>query len=103
MSNKALSIQLGAKQAEIHAALKQIELLKAQVKGAEDRIKASAKKIKTTFAKYGFTVSDSPTPEEMENGLACIEGFNVRSEQLADKMVSSMGFTPERQRKRSAE
>jgi hypothetical protein len=103
MSNKALSIQLGAKMAEINASLKQIELLKAQVKGAEDHIKASAKKIKATFARYGFTVSDSPTPTEIENGLACMEGFNVRAEQLADKMVSSMGFTPQRQRKRSAE
>lgn len=103
MSNKALSIQLGTKQAEIHAALKQIELLKAQVKGVEDHIKASAKKIKSAFARYGLTVSDSPTPEEVESGLACIEGYNVRAEQLADKMVSSMGFTPQSQRKRSAE
>jgi hypothetical protein len=94
MSSKAASIALGAKQAEINAALKQMELLKAKVKGAEDRIQASAKKIKATFAKYGFTVSDSPTPEEIENGLACMEAFNIRTEQLANQQVAALGFGP---------
>jgi hypothetical protein len=96
MSSKAASIALGAKQAEINAALKQMELLKAKVKGAEDRIQASAKKIKKSFASFGVTLPDNPSKEDLDLAFAYVESYNVKTQQLADAQVAALGFGPSR-------
>ena len=103
MSNKAASIALGAKAAEVAAAQKMVEATRAQVKALEKRIKDNAAKLKKSFAKFGVTLPDDFTKADLDLAFAFVESYNVKTAQLADKMVSSMGFTPERQRKRSAE
>jgi hypothetical protein len=98
MSSKAASIALGAKAAELHAALKQMDALKAKVKGAEDRIQASAKKIKKSFASFGVTLPDDFGKEDLDLAFAFVESYNVRTQQIADQQVASLGFTPQSER-----
>jgi hypothetical protein len=100
MSNKALSIELGAKAAENAALQKQIETKRAKVKELEERIKNSHAKIRTAFATVGLALPDNPTPEDFDNGLAALEGYNARMQQLADAQVMACGFAPESARER---
>ena len=100
MSNKALSIELGAKAAENAALQKQIETKRAKVKELEERIKNSHAKLQTAFAKVGLALPDNPTPEDFDNGLAALEGYNARMQQLADAQVMACGFDPEAARER---
>jgi hypothetical protein len=98
MSNKALSIQLGAKQAELDASLKHLSLMKAKVAALEKQTKASATTLKAAFARIGFRMSDDPSAEELEAGRAYLDGYRTRQNQIVDQMVSSLGFTPESKR-----
>lgn len=103
MSRKAASIALGAKAAEVAAAQKMVEATRAQVKALEQRIKDNAAKLKKAFASFGIRLPDDFSQEDLDMGFAFIEAYNAKTEQLADLQVASLGFTPERQRKRSAE
>ena len=100
MSNKAASIALGAKAAENAALKKQIETNRAKVAALEERIKNSHAKLQTAFAKVGLALPDNPTPEDFDNGLAALDAFNVRTQQLADAQVMACGFAPESARER---
>ena len=94
MSSKAASIALGVKAAEAAALKKQIEANSAKVKQLEERIKNSHAKLRTAFAKVGLALPDDPTPEDFDNGLAALESYNVRTQQLADAQFASLGFNP---------
>ena len=98
MSNKAIAIELGAKAAELHAAQKQIELLKAKLAALQKQTKTSATSLKAAFARIGFRMSDDPSVEELEAGKAYLDGYRIRQNQIVDQMVASLGFTPESQR-----
>ena len=102
MSSKAASIALGAKAAEVAAAQKMVEATRAQVKALEKRIKDNAGKLKKSFAKFGVTLPDDFTKEDLDLAFAFVESYNVKTEQLANQQVASLGFTPESQRKRDA-
>jgi hypothetical protein len=102
MSNKAASIALGAKAAEVANAKKQVELMKGKVDALQKRIQDNAAKLKKSFAKFGVTLPDNPSKEDLDLGFAYVEAYNVKTEQLANQQVASLGFTPERQRKRDA-
>ena len=95
MSKHALQIALGAKQAEVDAALKLQGKLKAQVAALEKRAKDSAASLKASFARIGFRLSDDPSAEELEAGKAYLDGYAVRQKQIVDQMVASMGFGPD--------
>ena len=98
MSSKAHSIALGAKAAEVANAKKQVELMKAKVGALESRIRDSAASIKKSFAKFGVTLPDNPSKEDLDLAFAFVESYNTRTQQLADKQVASLGFTPKSQR-----
>lgn len=102
MSSKAASIALGAKAAEVAAAQKMVEATRAQVKALEKRITDNATKLKKSFAKFGVTLPDNPSKEDLDLAFSFVESYNVRTQQLADKQVTSLGFTPESKRKRDA-
>jgi hypothetical protein len=57
MSRHALQIALGAKQAEVDAALKLQGKLKAQVSALEKKAKDSAASLKASFARIGYSVT----------------------------------------------
>jgi hypothetical protein len=95
MSKHALQIALGAKQAEVDAALKLQGKLKAQVSALEKKAKDSAASLKASFARIGFRLSDDPSAEELEAGKAYLDGYAVRQKQIVDQMVASMGFGPD--------
>lgn len=102
MSSKAASIALGAKAAEVAAAQKMVEATRAQVKALEKRIQDNAAKLKKSFAKFGVTLPDNPSKEDLDLAFAFVEAFNTKTQQLADQQVASLGFTPESERKRAA-
>jgi multidrug resistance efflux pump len=103
MSRKAASIALGAKAAEVAAAQKQVEATRAQVKALEQRIKDNAAKLKKAFASFGVTLPDNPSKDDLDLCFAYVESYNLRTEQIANQQVASLGFTPESERNRSAE
>jgi hypothetical protein len=103
MSKHATQIALGAKTAELHAALKYQDELKAKKSALEKRVKAAAASLKASYARIGFAMSDDPSAEELEAGRAYLDGYRTRQKQIVDNMVASMGFTPESERKRDAE
>ncbi len=98
MSRKALQIEAGAKQAELDASLKHLDLMKAKVAALEKLVKASATSLKAAYARIGFRMSDDPSAEELETGKAYLDGYRTRQNQLVDQMVASLGFTPESKR-----
>ncbi len=102
MSSKALSIELGAKAAEVANAKKQVEVLKAKLQGIKDNIKDLDAKLKKSFAKFGVSLPDDFTKEDLDLAFAYVEAYNVKTEQLANQQVASLGFTPESERKRAA-
>ena len=102
MSSKAASIALGAKAAEVAAAKKMVEATRAQVTALEKRIKDNAAKLKKSFAKFGVTLPDDFTKADLDLAFAFVEAYNVKTEQLANQQVASLGFTPESERKRDA-
>ena len=102
MSSKALQIEAGAKQAELHATLKHRDELKAKVSALEKKVKAANSNLKASYARIGFAMSDNPSPEELEAGRAFMDGYRTKQKQIVDNMVASMGFTPESERKRDA-
>jgi hypothetical protein len=95
MSKHALQIALGAKQAEVDAALKLQGKLKAQVVALEKKAKDSAASLKASFARIGYALSDDPSPEELESAKAYWDGYQTRQKQIADQMVAAMGFGPD--------
>ncbi len=102
MSSKAASIALGAKAAEVANAKKQVELMKGKVDALQKRIQENAAKLKKSFAKFGVTLPDNPSKEDLDLAFSFVEAFNTRTQQLADQQVASLGFTPESERKRDA-
>ena len=102
MSSKAASIALGARAAEVAAANKQVELMKGKVDALQKRIKDNAAKLKKSFAKFGVTLPDDFGKEDLDLAFAFVEAYNVKTQQLADQQVASLGFTPESERNRDA-
>ena len=102
MSSKAASIALGAKAAEVANAKKMVEATRAKVAALEKRITDNAAKLKKSFAKFGVTLPDNPSKEDLDLAFAFVESYNVKTQQLADKQVMSLGFTPESERNRDA-
>lgn len=102
MSSKALSIALGAKAAEVAAAKKQVELMRGKVDALQKRIKDNAAKIKKSFASFGITLPDDFGKEDLDLAFAYVESFNIKTQQIADQQVASLGFTPESERERDA-
>jgi hypothetical protein len=94
MSSKAAAIALGSKQAEINAAQQHAAQLKAKVGALEKRIAASNVKIKTAFARLGFTLPDDFTKEDLDLAFAFAEAYNIKTQQLADAQVAALGFEP---------
>jgi hypothetical protein len=94
MSKHALQIALGAKQAEVDAALKLQGKLKAQVAALEKKVKASASSLKASFQRIGFNLSDDPSPEQLESARAFLDGYAVKAKQLAQAQAASLGFAP---------
>jgi hypothetical protein len=94
MSRHALQIALGAKQAEVDAALKLQGKLKAQVSALEKKAKDSAASLKASFARIGYALSDDPSPEQLEAARAYLDGYGIRAKQLAQAQAASLGFEP---------
>ena len=94
MSRKALQIEAGAKQAELDASLKHLNLMKAKVSALEKKVKAANANLKASYARIGFAMSDNSSPEELEAGKAYLDGYRTRQKQIVDNMVASMGFSP---------
>ena len=92
MSKHALQIALGAKQAEVDAALKLQGKLKAQVAALEKKAKDSAASLKASFARIGFRLSDDPSAQELEAGKAYFDGYAVRQKQIAEAQACALGF-----------
>jgi hypothetical protein len=95
MSKHALQIALGAKTAELHAALKHQDQLKSQVVALEKRAKDAAASLKASFQRIGFNLSDDPSAQELEAARAFMDGYSVRQKQIVDQMVAAMGFGPD--------
>ncbi len=96
MSSKAASIALGAKAAEVANAKKQVEASRAQVKALEKRIQDNAAKLKKSFAKFGISLPDDFTKEDLDLAFSFVEAYNIKTEQLADAQVAALGFGPSR-------
>ena len=90
----ALRLELGAKNAEVAAARKQQDLLKAKLADIESRLAASNKTLKARFAKFGIQISENPSKKEIESALVVAEGFSIRAKQLAEAQAASLGFAP---------
>jgi hypothetical protein len=94
MSASALAIKAGVKAAEIAALKRDVVAMKAKVDGLEKRIRASRAAIKRSFASFGLNLPDDFGDAEIEAGKTFIESYNVRTQQIADQQVASLGFTP---------
>ena len=92
MSNHALQIELGAKQAELHAAQKYRDQLKAKVAALEKKVKTTNANLKASYGRIGFTMSDNPSAEELEAGRAFLDGYSVKQRQLVDQQLAACGF-----------
>jgi hypothetical protein len=95
-SADALRLELGAKTAEVAAARKQQELLKAKIADIKSRLAASNKTLKARFAKFGIQISENPSKEEIESALVVAEGYNIRAQQIAEEQASALGFPVEK-------
>jgi hypothetical protein len=92
MSKHALQIALGAKTAELHAALKHQDQLKAKKSALEKKVKASASSLKASFQRIGFAMSDDPSAQELEDGKSYLDGYQTRQKQIAQAQAASLGF-----------
>jgi hypothetical protein len=94
VSKHALQIEAGAKTAELHAALKYQDELKAKNSALEKRVKAAAASLKASYARIGFKMSDDPSAEELESAKAYLDGYRTKQKQLVDAQVAALGFGP---------
>jgi hypothetical protein len=91
-SADALRLELGAKTAEVAAAKKQQELLKAKIADIKSKLAASNKTLKARFKRFGIELSNEPSKQEIEAALTVVEGYSIRAQQIAEEQAVALGF-----------
>ncbi len=103
-NRNADALALGAKKAELAAAIKERDALKAKLETGKRELRAGWKNLAARLKKMDVDLplgaDGEPTPADIERALAEAEGFNIRTRQLADQQVMACGFTPESARER---
>jgi hypothetical protein len=103
-NKNADALALGAKKAELNALNRQADALKTKLQTGQRELKAGWKHLAARLKKMDIVLplgaDGEPDPADVERALAEAEGFNVRTKQLADIQVASLGFTPESVRER---
>ena len=101
-NKNADALALGAKKAELAAVNKQLDALKAKLANGQRQLRAGWRDLAARLKKFDIDLplgaDGEPTPADIDRALAEAEGFNVRTRQLADIQVASLGFTPESKR-----
>ncbi len=103
-NKNADALALGAKRAELAAAIKTMDTLKAKLETGQRELregwKNAAARLKKLGADLPLGADGIPTDADIERALAEAEGFAIKTKQLADAQVMACGFDPEAARER---
>ncbi len=97
MSGSALSIKLGAQAAELKHLNSIIAELKQRKAALESKVKSleggsQNSSLQTRLAALGCSWDGNLSRESLDQVHAFLEGFNVRSKQIAEAQACALGF-----------